>query len=184
MTTQINNPNQKNKLSNLKKELASLTPKDYNEVIKSIKSIEINKKLIEYLHIDSEYLKNISNLKFKPYTSYSDDPNDEYSEFINCDMDISYEYNIKNNENVTVNFEVSYSKTQTYDNRSYPNINCETKLDVSNNLNDVDYDYEENEEVINNYLDNKDRSWEYLINKILKNINGCKINWFHFLENF
>jgi len=99
-------------------------------------------------------------------------------------MNLSYEYNITNNENVTVDFEVSYSKTQTYENRSVPYINCETKLNVLNNLNDVDYDYDENEEIINNNLGDEDRSWEYLINKILTEIDGCKTNWYHFLSIF
>ena len=176
--------NKQNELFHLKEQLTNLSSEQYNEVINAVKSIKIKKKLIDYLKIDSEYLQKISNLKFDCNANYSDDPNDEYSEFINCEMNISYEYNIRNNENVKVDFEVNYSKTQTYENRSIPDINCETKLDVSNNLNDVDYDYDENEEVFNNDIGDEDRSWEYLINKILENIDGCRTNWYHFLDNF
>ena len=176
--------NKQNELFHLKEQLVNLPSKQYNEVINAVKSIKIKKKLIDYLNIDSEYLQKISNLNFESNTNYSDDPNDEYSEFINCEMNLSYEYNITNNENVKVDFKVSYSKTQTYENRSVPYINCETKLNVLNNLNDVDYDYDENEEIINNNLGDEDRSWEYLINKILTEIDGCKTNWYHFLSIF
>jgi hypothetical protein len=176
--------NKQSELFQLKEQLANLSSEQYDEVINAGKSIKIKKKLIDYLKIDSEYSQKISNLKFECDTNYPDDPNDEYSEFINCEMNISYEYNIRNNENVKVEFEVNYSKTQTYDNRSVPDINCETKLDILNNLNYVDYDYNENKEVINNDLGDEDRSWEYLINKILKEINGCRANWYYFLSYF
>ena len=181
---EINKINNQKELFHLKEQLANLPSEQYNEVINAVKSIKIKKKLVDYLKIDSEYLQRISNLKFECDSNYSDDPNDEDSEFINCEMNISYEYNIRNNENVKVDFEVSYSKTQTYENRSFPNINCETDLDVSTNINDVDYDYDENKEVINNDLGDEDRSWEYLINKILKEINGCSANWYYFLSYF
>ena len=105
--------NKQSQLFHLKEQLANLSFKEYDEVINTAKSIKNKKKLIDYLKIDSEYLQRISNLKFESDADYFDDPKDEYSEFIHCEMNISYEYNIRNNEKVKVEFEVNYSKTQT-----------------------------------------------------------------------
>jgi len=152
-------------LENLQKDTDSVLVPKADKVLENFKN--------KY-NVDN--MPNIDNLKVIASYRYSDNPRDEYSAFHSGELVLSYDYVKGNNNVISVEYKADYNSTQTYDNRYDPDVEFDSSLQVSPNL---DYTYHRDEEIIyeDEDKDEDEGKWCDLMNKVLDDIL-CEANNF------
>lgn len=150
-------------LENLQKETDSVVVPKVDKVLENFKN--------KY-NVDN--MPNIDNLKVIARYRNSDNPRDEYSSFHSGELVLSYDYVKGNNNVISVEYKADYNSTQTYDNRYDPDVEFDSSLQVSPNL---DYTYHRDEEIIYEDEDEDEGKWCDLMNKVLDDIL-CEANNF------
>jgi hypothetical protein len=143
-------------LENLQKNTDSVVVQKVDKVTENFKN---------RYNVDDMHMPNIDNLKVIARYRYSDNPRDEYSLFHSGELELSYDYVKGNNNVISVEYKADYNSTQTYENRCDPDVEFDSSLKVSPNL---DYTYHRNEEII--YEDEDEDKWCDLMNKVLDDI--------------
>jgi hypothetical protein len=111
-------------------------------------------------------MPNIDNLKVIARYRHSDNPRDEYSSFHSGELELSYDYVKGNNNVISVEYKADYNSTQTYENRFDPEVEFDSSLKVSPNL---DYTYHR-DKLIEYDEDEDEDKWCDLMNKVLDDI--------------
>ena len=176
---------QKNKkISDLEKELNEKDIKISaleNQLGDSLKTEEselekIKQNLLNRYNIDMTY---IDNLNVISHYRYSDNPRDEYSSYHSGELELSYDYVKDNNNVISVKYTADYNSSQSYENRFDPDVEFESKLNVSPS--NIKFDYDPDVEIFytNPKYDDEDSEddedstkWCDLMNKILEDIDG------------
>ena len=160
--------------------------KETREKLDNLILLKQNEKFIDKYGIDN--LDKISNLMINTDCQELDNE-PEYHWNFTYTMNISYDFKESNNKIINVNFYIKYQHSQTYENRSCPDIYCETKLKVKN-LNDpgdeIYYNYVENESIEINEDDEEENEkvqWNFIINRLLEEVEGDKDEWIHIIRS-
>ena len=154
------------KISTLENQLGDSVETEKSKLEK-IKQNFLNRYNIDMTHID--------NLEVFAQYRKSNNPRDEYSSFHSGEFKFSYDY-IKDKSNIiNVEYSGDYNYSQSYENRSCPDIEFDSELNVYPN--NIEYCYETNESI---YTDNEDGeetdNWYDLMNKILGDVSCEAIN--------
>jgi len=175
-----------NTISSLKKELneknkkISVIENKLSEFFKTDDSDleKIKKNFLEKYDIDMTY---VDNLKILARYRYSDNPRDEYSAYHSGELELSYDF-IKDSDNIiSVKYTADYNSSQSYENRFDPDVEFDSKLNVSPY---IKFDYDKDVEIYYTNPSEEDEEdeennslWCGLINKVLEEID-CNPNNF------
>jgi len=143
-------------LENLQKDNDSVVVSKVDTVTENFKS-----------RYDVDCMPNIDNLKVIARYRYSDNPRDMYSSFHSGELELSYDYVKGNNNVISVKYNAEYSHSQTDYNRSCPDVEFDSSLKVSPEL---DYTYHRDEEIVYEDENEDEGKWCDLINKVLDDI--------------
>ena len=187
---------QKNKkISDLEKELNEKDKKITaleNQLGDSLKTEEselekIKQNFLNRYNIDMTY---IDNLKVIAHYRYSDNPRDEYSSYHNGELELSYDYVKDNNNVISVKYTADYNSSQSYENRFDPDVEFDSKLNVSPS--NIKFDYDPDVEIFYtnpkyNDEDSEDdedsTKWCDLLNNVLEEIEGNVDNFSQIVSN-
>ena len=150
-------------LKSLESLLENLQKDNDSDVISKVDTVTENFKS----RYDVDYMPNIDNLKVIARYRYSDNPRDEYSSFHSGELELSYDYVKGNNNVISVKYTAEYNHSQTHDNRGCPDVEFDSSLKVSP---DLDYTYHRDEEIVYEDEDEDEGKWCDLINKVLDDI--------------
>jgi len=163
----------KSRLDIVEKQLSKLLKNENQEQEEEEDSneIKIKNNFIEKYNVDFTH---INNLEVIASYECSHNSMDEYSSFSNGKFELSYDFIKDNNKPISVRYTGEFEKSQTYYNRYEPDVNFETDLTVSPN---IDYVYNKDEMIVCEEDDEDDQKWCDLINQVLDDII-CEVDNF------
>ena len=148
---------------------------EMNELEIKLKPLEEKMKTLRFIeHFGLESYININKIQdIKFSNKYDYISTGEYEESINAEFNFSYKYFKSINQINHVNFYLKYSSQHTYENRYVPNINCQTKINVTNTNDEYHFDKDDMGRPVEFYViqdDTDEESWGSLLSKLVEKI--------------